>query len=141
MNDLRFDDVERRVLEEHGGDERVAVLGQCGGDDGAERVADDDGGFADLLQEPVDVVDVVVEAVAAGGAVGSSVAAEVEGVAAPSRRGAGSMTGAQLGAVGRQAVEQDEGRPWSSPDDVVGDGGTVAGERMCCGPRLMSAPR
>ena len=79
----RFDDVERRVLEEHGGHQRVAVLGQRGGDDGAERVADDDGGFADHLQQAVGVVDVVVEAVAAGGAVRSSVAPEVEGVAAP----------------------------------------------------------
>ena len=64
-----FDDVERRVLEEHGGHQRVAVLGQRGGDDGAEGVADDDRGSADHLQQAVGVVDVVVEAVAAGGAV------------------------------------------------------------------------
>jgi hypothetical protein len=37
-----LDDVERWVLEEHGGDQRMAVLGECSGDDGAERVTDDD---------------------------------------------------------------------------------------------------
>ena len=54
-----FDDVERRVLEEHGGHQRVGFLGQRGGDDGAERVAGDDGGSADHLQQAVGVVDVV----------------------------------------------------------------------------------
>ena len=58
-NTLRLDDVQRGVLEEHSGDQGVAVLGQCGGDDGAERMADDDGWFADHLQQPVGVVDVV----------------------------------------------------------------------------------
>ena len=83
---VRFDDVERRVFEEHCGDQGVTVLGQGGGDDGAERVADDDGWFADHPKEPVGVGDVVVEVVAAGGAVGASVAAQVEGVAAPTSK-------------------------------------------------------
>ena len=52
-------------LEEHGGDKGVAVLGERGGDDGAERMADNDGGFADQLQQPFGVVDVVLETVAA----------------------------------------------------------------------------
>ena len=124
---MRFDDVERRVFEEHRGDEGVTVLGQRGRDDGAERMADDDGWFADHLEEPAGVFDVVVEVIAAGGAVGASVAAQVEGVAVPIRSGA-LDDGHPARAVGGQAVQQDEGWAVVVAGFVVGDNGSAAGE-------------
>ena len=105
----------------------MTVLGQRGGDDGAERMADDDGWFADHLKQPVGVVDVVVEVVAAGGAVGASVAAQVEGVAAPTRRCA-LDDGHPARAVGGQAVQQDERWAVVVAGFVVGDGGSAAGQ-------------
>ena len=132
--DVRFDDVQRRVFEEHCGHQRMTVLGEGGGDDGAERVADDDGWFADHLKEPVGVGDVVVEVVAAGGAVGASVAAQVEGVAVPPRSGA-LDDGHPARAVGGQAVQQDEGRAVVVAGFVVGDGGSAAGRGHAAGCR------
>ena len=105
----------------------MTVLGEGGGGDGAERVADDDGWFADHLKEPVGVGDVVVEVVAAGGVVGASVAAQVEGVAVPPRGGA-LDDGHPARAVGGQAVQQHEGRAVVVTGFVVGDGGSAAGE-------------
>ena len=96
-------EVQRRVLEQDGGDEVGAHLGQLGRGDAAEGVADDDGRSADeLLEHGRGVADVVGDAVVAGRPVGTSVAPEVEPVQT----------------VGRQLRDQEVVRPRARADAV-----------------------
>ena len=69
---------ERRVLEERGRDELRVALGDGPRDAAAERVADQDGGAADLAQDGDDVAGVVIDPVGARRLVGVAVPALVD---------------------------------------------------------------
>jgi hypothetical protein len=114
----RLDEIQRQILEKHRGDERVRVLGEAGGDDGAERVPDHDDRLADHLEETVGVGDVVVEAVPTGSAGGVSAEVEREGEAFVAEA---VDDRCPAGAAGGQSVKEDERPAGVVTGDVVGD--------------------
>ena len=110
--------IKRRVLEKDGGDERVVILSEHGGDDGAQRVADDDRWLTDQAKEPIGVADVVTETVVTWCSRRATVTTKVERIGAPVVAEALDHRGPAR-AVGREAVQEDQRAATSLPGRLV----------------------
>jgi hypothetical protein len=118
--------VRRRVLEDHGRHQRVALLGQDHGHDRAQRVAHDDGGLAQRLEEGVGVADVGLQPVPTGRVAGAAVAPEVQRPG-PAADGDPLEDRHEARGGAREPVEGDDRRAAGADGPGHGEGGPVGG--------------
>jgi hypothetical protein len=101
--------VERRVLEQGGGDELRLVLRDPPRRDAAERVADEHGRTIQQAQDRDDVLAVAVDGVGAGRVIGLAVAAQIDARDPPA---VGDLRRQEVvgSAAARDAVQEDDER-------------------------------